>query len=132
MSTNISTDLRSRRTRKQLQQALGALINEKPFNKIQITEITDRAEVSRPAFYLHFRSKEDLLISHLDIVFDEFHERSLNADLGLALAWEVRGALRPDLLLLVMSATLDAAPVAVVESTMTLVPARRCPMHRSI
>ncbi len=46
------------------------------------------------------------------VIFDEFHERSLNADLGLALTWEVRGALRPDLLLLVMSATLDAAPVA--------------------
>jgi len=46
------------------------------------------------------------------VIFDEFHERSLNADLGLALAWEVRGALRPDLRLLVMSATLDAAPVA--------------------
>jgi ATP-dependent helicase HrpB len=37
------------------------------------------------------------------LIFDEFHERSLNADLGLALAWEVRGALRPDLILLVMS-----------------------------
>ncbi|MGF6862273.1 ATP-dependent helicase HrpB [Rhodobacteraceae bacterium MBR-64] len=46
------------------------------------------------------------------VIFDEFHERSLNADLGLALVWEVRGALRPDLMVLVMSATLDAAPVA--------------------
>ncbi len=46
------------------------------------------------------------------VIFDEFHERSLNADLGLALTWEVRGALRPDLMLVVMSATLDAAPVA--------------------
>lgn len=46
------------------------------------------------------------------LIFDEFHERSLNADLGLALALELRGALREDLLLLVMSATLDAAPVA--------------------
>ncbi len=46
------------------------------------------------------------------LIFDEFHERSLNADLGLALAWEVRGALREDLMLLVMSATLDAEPVA--------------------
>ncbi|WP_227284182.1 ATP-dependent helicase HrpB [Boseongicola sp. H5] len=46
------------------------------------------------------------------VIFDEFHERSLNADLGLALAWEVRQALRDDLLILVMSATLDAAPVA--------------------
>ncbi len=46
------------------------------------------------------------------VIFDEFHERSLNADLGLALTWEVRQALRPDLGLLVMSATLDAGPVA--------------------
>jgi ATP-dependent helicase HrpB len=46
------------------------------------------------------------------LIFDEFHERSLNADLGLALAWEVRQALRPDLQILVMSATLDAGPVA--------------------
>jgi ATP-dependent helicase HrpB len=46
------------------------------------------------------------------ILFDEFHERALAADLGLALALEVRGALRPDLRLVVMSATLDAGPVA--------------------
>ncbi len=46
------------------------------------------------------------------LIFDEFHERSLNADLGLALALEIRGALRPDLALIVMSATLDGAPVA--------------------
>jgi len=46
------------------------------------------------------------------VIFDEFHERSLNADLGLALCLEVRAALRPDLKLLVMSATLDAGPVA--------------------
>ena len=46
------------------------------------------------------------------VIFDEFHERSLNADLGLALALECRAALRPDLVILVMSATLDAAPVA--------------------
>ncbi len=52
-------------------------------------------------------------LSGIDVViFDEFHERSLNADLGLALCWELRGALRDDLKLVVMSATLDAAPVA--------------------
>lgn len=46
------------------------------------------------------------------LIFDEFHERSLQADLGLAFALEAKAALRPDLWLLVMSATLDAAPVA--------------------
>ena len=43
------------------------------------------------------------------VLFDEFHERSLNADLGLALTLECREALRPDLTLLVMSATLNGA-----------------------
>lgn len=46
------------------------------------------------------------------VIFDEFHERSLNADLGLALCLEIAGALRDDLMLVVMSATLDAGPVA--------------------
>ena len=46
------------------------------------------------------------------VIFDEFHERSLDADLGLALTLEAQGALRPDLKILVMSATLDGAAVA--------------------
>ncbi|MDP2495107.1 ATP-dependent helicase HrpB [Shimia thalassica] len=46
------------------------------------------------------------------VIFDEFHERSLNADLGLALCLEIADALRDDLILLAMSATLDAEPVA--------------------
>jgi ATP-dependent helicase HrpB len=46
------------------------------------------------------------------VLFDEFHERSLNADLGLALCLEIADALRDDLILLAMSATLDAEPVA--------------------
>ena len=46
------------------------------------------------------------------VLFDEFHERSLDADLGLALALDARAALREDLRLLVMSATLDGAGAA--------------------
>lgn len=46
------------------------------------------------------------------VIFDEIHERSLSADLGLALALEVQGALRDDLHLLAMSATLDTAAMA--------------------
>lgn len=46
------------------------------------------------------------------VLFDEFHERSLDGDFGLALALDVQGALRPDLRLLVMSATIDGARVA--------------------
>lgn len=46
------------------------------------------------------------------VLFDEFHERSLDADLGLALALDAQSALRPDLRILVMSATLDVDRIA--------------------
>ena len=46
------------------------------------------------------------------VLFDEFHERSLDADLGLALSVEAQNLLRPDLRLVVMSATLDGAVVS--------------------
>jgi len=46
------------------------------------------------------------------VVFDEFHERSVHADLGLALTLQTQELLRPELRLLVMSATLDGAAVA--------------------
>lgn len=72
-SSNQSNDLRARRTRKWLQDALIELMKEKPFQDIQIKELTARAQVSRPAFYLHYLSKEDLLLSHVDVIFDEFH-----------------------------------------------------------
>lgn len=48
------------------------------------------------------------------VLFDEFHERSLDADLGLALTLECQAALRDDLRLVVMSATLDGARVAAI------------------
>jgi ATP-dependent helicase HrpB len=46
------------------------------------------------------------------VLFDEFHERSLDADLGLALALDAQGGLREDLRILVMSATLDGARIS--------------------
>jgi ATP-dependent helicase HrpB len=57
----------------------------------------------------------DPALEHVGIiVFDEFHERSLHADVGLALAIESQSLIRPDLRLLVMSATLDGAAVTSV------------------
>src|SRR5699024_5703977 len=53
-----------------------------------------------------------MLEDYAAVLFDEFHERSLHADLGLALVRESQQALRDDLRLLVMSATLDTAPIA--------------------
>lgn len=58
------------------------------------------------------------------VIFDEFHERSLNADLGLALCLDARAALGTDLRVLVMSATLDGVAVAklLASSTTTNAP----------
>ena len=46
------------------------------------------------------------------VIFDEFHERSLDADLGLVLCLDMQAVLNRDLRLLVMSATIDTGPVA--------------------
>ncbi|MEP2531343.1 ATP-dependent helicase HrpB [Shimia sp.] len=58
------------------------------------------------------------------VIFDEFHERSLNADLGLALCLEIADALRDDLVLLAMSATLDAEPVAALMGEVPVITSR--------
>ena len=56
---------------------------------------------------------DDPLLEHVGlIVFDEFHERTLAADLSLAIARRLQRDVRPDLKLVVMSATLDPAPIA--------------------
>lgn len=64
------------------------------------------------------------------VVLDEFHERSLHTDLALALLREVRDAVRPDLLVVVMSATLDAEPVArfLGDAPIVRVPGRTFPV----
>ena len=46
------------------------------------------------------------------VIFDEFHERSLNADLALALCLQVQQLLRPDLKIMIMSATLDGERIS--------------------
>ncbi|THH36161.1 ATP-dependent helicase HrpB [Aliishimia ponticola] len=76
------------------------------------TSRTTRIEVVTEGILTRMLQSEPDLPGVGLVIFDEFHERSLNADLGLALCLEVCGALRDDLKLLVMSATLDAAPVA--------------------
>lgn len=66
------------------------------------------------------------------VIFDEFHERSLNADFGLALALDVRRSLRPDLRIVVMSATLDASSVAALlgdDTTVVRAEARTWPVE---
>lgn len=59
-------DRRIRRTRERLGRALVELIQEKPVNDVTVQEVLDRASVGRSTFYLHFRDKNDLLLSQLE------------------------------------------------------------------
>jgi len=66
------------------------------------------------------------------LIFDEFHERNLASDLGLALALDVQQALRPDLRLLVMSATLEGARLAAfLDAPQVSAPGRTFPVEVS-
>jgi AcrR family transcriptional regulator len=65
-----SSDPRTRRTCQQLGQALLSLIGEKPIEAITVQEVLDRARVGRSTFYVHYRDKNDLLFSQLEMFLD--------------------------------------------------------------
>ena len=71
-----------------------------------------RIEILTEGVFTRLILDDPMLDGVAAILFDEFHERSLDADLGLALARDVQQGLREDLRLLVMSATIDGARVA--------------------
>ncbi|HEX8570742.1 MAG TPA: ATP-dependent helicase HrpB [Caulobacteraceae bacterium] len=71
-----------------------------------------RVEVVTEGVFTRMIMDDPALEGVAAVLFDEFHERSLDADLGLALARDAQAVLRPDLRLLVMSATLDGARVS--------------------
>src|SRR6202044_138865 len=71
-----------------------------------------RIEVVTEGIFARLIIDDPMLEGVAAVLFDEFHERSLDADLGLALARDVQQGLREDLRLLVMSATIDGARVA--------------------
>ena len=60
-------DKRARRTHEHLGMALLELMLEKPLDEVTVQEVLDRASVGRSTFYLHFRDKNDLLLSQLEI-----------------------------------------------------------------
>jgi AcrR family transcriptional regulator len=59
-------DARVRRTHERLGSALVELIQQKPIDDVTVQEVLDRASVGRSTFYLHFRDKNDLLLSQLE------------------------------------------------------------------
>jgi ATP-dependent helicase HrpB len=71
-----------------------------------------RIEIITEGIFTRLILDDPMLDGVAAVIFDEFHERSLDADLGLALARDVQHGLREDLRILVMSATIDGARIA--------------------
>ena len=67
-------DRRIRKTRKFIQEALFSLMKEIPYSRIRINQITERADISRSTFYLHYETKDGLLFSIVDEIIDEYFQ----------------------------------------------------------
>lgn len=64
LMTDEKLDRRVQRTRELLQRALMQLIDEKGYDAITINDITERANLGRTTFYLHYQNKDDLMLDH--------------------------------------------------------------------
>ena len=69
-------DRRVERTCKALKQALYELLEEKSFDQVTVEEITDRANLGRATFYLHYKDKEDLLLEDVIELVDQMVEET--------------------------------------------------------
>jgi len=79
-----------------------------------------RIEIVTEGIFTRLILDDPMLEGVAAVLFDEFHERSLDADLGLALARDAQQGLREDLKILVMSATIDGARVAALMGSAVL------------
>ena len=67
-------DRRVRKTKKQLQQGLTALLKQKNINEISVRELSELIDINRGTFYLHYRDVYDMLDQIEQGMFEEFHE----------------------------------------------------------
>ena len=91
--------------------AVGALVGYRIRRDTRVSRET-RIEVVTEGVLTRILRGDPALEAYGLVIFDEFHERSLPGDLGLALTLQAQQLLRPELRILVMSATLDGAPIA--------------------
>jgi ATP-dependent helicase HrpB len=92
-------------------EAVGRTVGFRTRLETKVSKDT-RIEVVTEGILTRWLQRDATLEGVAIVIFDEFHERSLNADLGLALCLDAQETVREDLKLLVMSATLDGAAVA--------------------
>ena len=107
----LATRAAARRMAQERGEAVGATIGYRTRLDTQVGAHT-RIEVVTEGVLTRMLQQDPSLEGVGLVLFDEFHERSLQADLGLALCLETQAALREDLRLVVMSATLHGIPIA--------------------
>ncbi len=98
-----------------MSRQLGETVGQTVGYRVQLDSRTGpgtRVEVVTEGVLTRMLQDDPELSDYGAVIFDEFHERSLQGDLGLALTLDSQGALREDLRLLVMSATLDGERIA--------------------
>jgi ATP-dependent helicase HrpB len=99
------------RMAKSLGEAVGATVGLRARLNVRVSART-RIEAVTEGVFARMILDDPALDGVAAVLFDEFHERSLDGDMGLALALDAQSGLRDDLRILVMSATLDGARVA--------------------
>jgi ATP-dependent helicase HrpB len=109
--------LAARAAAERMAQTLGERVGAKVGLRVRFGSKVSRettVEIITEGIFTRMILDDPMLEGVAAVLFDEFHERSLDADLGLALARDAQQGLREDLKLLVMSATMDAARVALL------------------
>jgi ATP-dependent helicase HrpB len=101
----------SGRLAEQLQQSPGETVGYRIRFESKVGKLT-RIEVVTEGILTRMLQQDNSLENTGLVIFDEFHERSLHADLALALCRESQQILRPDLRILIMSATLDGSSLS--------------------
>ena len=107
--------LATRAAAERLAVGLGEAVGEQVGYSVRLERRSSsrtRLEVLTGGLFLRRLQADPALEGVACVIFDEFHERGAEADLALALVRQARSLLRPELRLLVMSATLDLAPLA--------------------
>ena len=100
---------------RQMARSLGEAVGETVGYRVRLDSCVGpntRVELVTDGLFLRLLQEDPALSGVSAVLFDEVHERGIGSDLALALAWQARQLLVPDLAVVAMSATLDAEPLA--------------------